>query len=128
MPELACRIASRTRGFGCSGSTTRTSGRERATSAIAVAILYLAIHLLIGSVIGIVSSRLTQKYGRPSIVIALREGAGRGSCRSIEDFDLVAALGQCGDLLSKYGGHAMAAGLELQAERLPEFRTRFVGR
>lgn len=76
-------------------------------------------------VVGIVSSRITQRFGRPSIVIALKDGAGRGSCRSIEDFDMVTALGRCGDLLMKYGGHAMAAGLEIQAAHLAEFRGRF---
>lgn len=76
-------------------------------------------------VIGIVASRITQRYGRPSIVIAMGEGNGRGSCRSIEDFDIHAALTGCGDLLTKFGGHPMAAGLEIDSSRIDAFRDRF---
>ena len=77
-------------------------------------------------VVGIVASRLSARYRRPAIVIALDEsGIGRGSCRSIEGFDLVHHLGACSDLLMRYGGHAMAAGLELKAETIETFREKF---
>ncbi len=79
-------------------------------------------------VIGIVASRLVQKYRRPVVVVALDdEGEGRGSCRSIEGFNLVAKLAECGDLLERYGGHAMAAGLDVRQDRLEAFKEKFNG-
>ncbi|MFH0881147.1 MAG: single-stranded-DNA-specific exonuclease RecJ, partial [Lentisphaerota bacterium] len=77
-------------------------------------------------VIGIVASRLVGRYYRPVVVIGLEpDGVGRGSCRSIEGFDLLAHLAKCSDLLLKFGGHAMAAGLEVEVSRIPEFVERF---
>ena len=77
-------------------------------------------------VVGIVASRLSARYRRPAVVIALDEsGMGRGSCRSIEGFDLVHHLGACSDQLLRFGGHAMAAGLELKAEAVDAFRKKF---
>lgn len=76
-------------------------------------------------VVGIVASRVAQRYNRPSIVIGLDEEGGRGSCRSIEGFDLVEALRACAPLLRKFGGHAMAAGIEIDRNRLGEFTERF---
>jgi single-stranded-DNA-specific exonuclease len=76
-------------------------------------------------VVGIVASRLVQRYYRPSVVIALGEASGRGSCRSIEGFDVVAALAECSDLLLKFGGHTMAAGLEIEPSQLETFKRRF---
>ncbi len=77
-------------------------------------------------VIGIVASRLSSKYRRPTVVIAVDEtGLGRGSCRSIEGFNLVERLEDCGDLLRRFGGHAMAAGLEVEGSKLAAFCERF---
>lgn len=76
-------------------------------------------------VVGIVASRLVQRYYRPTVVIALEEGSGRGSCRSIEGFDVVSALSECSAYLKKFGGHKMAAGLELDADKIEEFRSAF---
>lgn len=77
-------------------------------------------------VIGIVASRLVARYGRPVILIALDEaGRGRGSGRSIEGFDLVQHLGACRKHLKRFGGHALAAGLELEEREWPAFRDRF---
>jgi len=77
-------------------------------------------------VIGIVASRLVSRYHRPAVVIALNdEGGGRGSCRGIEPVDLAAALRECSALLGRCGGHAMAAGLDIEASRVDEFRARF---
>lgn len=74
-------------------------------------------------VIGIVASRITSEFGRPAILVALDgEGTGRGSGRSVEGFNLVEQLGACAEHLVKFGGHAMAAGLELREESLPAFR------
>lgn len=76
-------------------------------------------------VIGIVASRLVQRYNRPTVVIGLEGDSGRGSCRSIEGFDLVSALAECAPHLKKFGGHVMAAGLEIAASEVPAFASRF---
>ena len=75
-------------------------------------------------VIGIVSSRITDKYHLPSILISFDSGddVGKGSGRSIEDFDLLAAITECSDRLIKYGGHKNAAGLSLKREELDGFK------
>ncbi len=79
-------------------------------------------------VIGIVASRLVERYGRPTFLIGWDEGAetGRGSGRSIAGFDLYAALERVGVHLEKYGGHTMAAGLTLRRERYEDFRVAFL--
>jgi single-stranded-DNA-specific exonuclease len=76
-------------------------------------------------VVGIVASRLVERYGRPTFLIAFDGDIGKGSGRSISRFDLHAALHGCGDLLERYGGHQMAAGLTIRRDRLQEFRQRF---
>ena len=75
-------------------------------------------------VIGIVASRLVEMYHRPVILIALDGPASRGSGRSIPGFNLYAALQACGDLLTKYGGHEMAAGLTIHLDMVPLLRHR----
>lgn len=77
-------------------------------------------------VIGIVASHLKERYGRPVVVIALEDGVGKGSARSIEALPMVEALAACGDLLLRYGGHAMAAGLTIAPDRVEAFRERFL--
>jgi single-stranded-DNA-specific exonuclease len=77
-------------------------------------------------VIGIVASRIASRYNRPVVVIGMDDdGVGRGSCRSVPGFDLLSHLQQCSSHLRRYGGHAMAAGLEVDHERIPEFAARF---
>ena len=78
-----------------------------------------------GGVIGIVASRLVDRYYRPTVVISVQGDEAMGSCRSIEGFDICAALGACGEHLSSYGGHAMAAGLRLETGRIEPFREAF---
>jgi single-stranded-DNA-specific exonuclease len=74
-------------------------------------------------VIGIVASRITEKYGKPSILISFQEsGEGKGSGRSVKGFHLAAALQDCQELLIKYGGHEMAAGLSIRKEKVDAFR------
>ena len=73
-------------------------------------------------VIGIVASRITEKYYRPCILVSIEEGMGKGSGRSIESLNLFKALLHCEHLLEKYGGHELAAGLMLKEENIPEFR------
>ncbi len=77
-------------------------------------------------VLGIVASRIARSFHRPTIIIGFDEaGLGKGSGRSIEGFSLVAALGQCADLLEKFGGHEMAAGLTIREENIAAFTARF---
>jgi single-stranded-DNA-specific exonuclease len=75
-------------------------------------------------VIGIAASKLVDSYHKPSIVLSIDGDVAYGSCRSIPDFDLLAALEQCSDLFLKFGGHRQAAGLTMEAARVPEFRAR----
>ena len=75
-------------------------------------------------VVGIVASRVLQEFYRPTFIIGGEGEAWRGSGRSIEGFDLAAALRECDDLLLKHGGHAMAAGVTVHPDRLDEFRRR----
>ena len=72
--------------------------------------------------IGIVASRITEKYNLPSILISFDGNVSKGSGRSIKGLNLVDALGYCSDLLIKYGGHELAAGLSIEREKLPEFK------
>jgi single-stranded-DNA-specific exonuclease len=76
-------------------------------------------------VVGIVASRVVERYGRPAFLIAFDGDIGKGSGRSISRFDLHAALLSCGDLLERYGGHQMAAGLTIRRQHLEAFRERF---
>jgi single-stranded-DNA-specific exonuclease len=76
-------------------------------------------------VIGIVASRVVERFHRPTILVAMRDGSGRGSARSIEGFHLVDALRECASHLEKFGGHRAAAGLSVNAAQLPAFREAF---
>jgi single-stranded-DNA-specific exonuclease len=76
-------------------------------------------------VIGIVASRVVERFHRPTVLIATDKVSGRGSARSIEGFNLVEALGRCGEHLARYGGHRHAAGLSIDAPKLPAFRDAF---
>ncbi len=77
-------------------------------------------------VIGIVASRLVERTGRPTFLVAWEGDIGRGSGRSIPGFDLHGALQRTGHLLEKYGGHTMAAGLTIRRERFEDFRVAFL--
>ncbi len=76
-------------------------------------------------VIGIVASKLKEKYHLPVIVIAVNDGLGKGSARSIVGFDLYDAFTECAEYFQGYGGHAMAAGLSIHPERLEVFEEHF---
>lgn len=77
-------------------------------------------------VVGIVASRLTESYYRPTIVLTAGEnGIISGSARSVGGFDIYSAIDSCRDLLTNFGGHVFAAGLSMEAKNLPEFRRRF---
>lgn len=73
-------------------------------------------------VVGIVASRLVERYHRPTILLGVREEVAKGSGRSISAYDLMAGLNASADLLTVYGGHRQAVGLTLQAERVDDFR------
>ncbi|SKB62728.1 single-stranded-DNA-specific exonuclease RecJ [Daejeonella lutea] len=76
-------------------------------------------------VIGIVASRLTEKYYRPTIVMTHSNGYAAGSARSVLGFDLYEALLECSDLLEQFGGHKYAAGLTMKTENIPAFQAKF---
>lgn len=77
-------------------------------------------------VIGIVASRLVDRFNKPAVMIALNNGMGQGSARSIAAFHVTKAFGACAVFLDSFGGHEMAAGLKLQSENLPAFREAFL--
>ncbi|MBS7262305.1 MAG: single-stranded-DNA-specific exonuclease RecJ [Eubacteriales bacterium] len=78
------------------------------------------------AVVGIVASRLVEKYNRPALLLGAEndEGIRTGSGRSVEGFDLFGALNACKDLLTRFGGHVMAAGFSLRSENVPELARR----
>ncbi len=76
-------------------------------------------------VIGIVASRLTEIYFRPTIVLTREDDLATGSARSVTGFDVYSAIKSCRDLLKSFGGHTYATGLTLKWEDVPEFRRRF---
>ncbi|WP_354360536.1 single-stranded-DNA-specific exonuclease RecJ [Pedobacter sp. UYP30] len=76
-------------------------------------------------VIGIVASRLTETYYRPTIVLTKSNNHVAGSCRSVAGFDLYEALSGCADLLDQYGGHKFAAGLTMQEQNIQAFADKF---
>ena len=77
-------------------------------------------------VVGIVSSKIKEEFNRPTIIIALENGSGKGSARSVAGFDLYEALTACKTHLDDYGGHPMAAGLTLSNKKLEDFKKAFI--
>ncbi|NLF38598.1 hypothetical protein GX586_04090 [bacterium] len=75
-------------------------------------------------VVGIVASRMVERYYLPTVVIALQGDAGRGSCRSVRGFHIFDALRECSDLLERYGGHRVAAGVTIARSNIEAFRER----
>lgn len=76
-------------------------------------------------VIGIVASKLVEKFYRPVILIAIKDGIGKGSARSIHGINLYDILCKCGNLLEKFGGHPMAAGITIKRENIKPFMAKF---
>ena len=76
-------------------------------------------------VIGIVASRLTEVYCRPSVVLTRTDDMATGSARSVGGFDIYRAIDSCRDILENFGGHTYAAGLSMKVENVPEFKRRF---
>ena len=76
-------------------------------------------------VIGIVASRLIEKYYRPTIILTESDGKATGSARSVKEYDIYSAIEKCSDLLDQFGGHKFAAGLTLKPENVNAFRDKF---
>ncbi len=76
-------------------------------------------------VIGIVASRVVERFHRPTVIVGVKDGVGKGSARSIEGFHLYDALSGCADLLARFGGHKHAAGLTVEEKHLPALRESF---
>lgn len=76
-------------------------------------------------IIGIVASRLTELYYKPSVVLTYSNGIATGSSRSVQGFDIYSAVNSTRDLLENFGGHTYAVGLSLKEENIPEFKKRF---
>ena len=103
-----------------------TEARERClgTDLAAAGAIVLSSEEWHPGVIGIVASRLVEEFYRPTALISVRDGVGKGSARSIPGFDLYRGLASCADLLAGFGGHKYAAGLTVAADRIPELRDR----
>lgn len=77
-------------------------------------------------IIAILSTRISKYYNRPTVIIAIENGIGKGSVRSIPEFPILDVLKSCSDLLMNFGGHDFAAGLALKVDAIPEFTRRFI--
>ncbi len=87
-------------------------------------LLFAAGEDFLAGIVGLVASRLTEEFYRPSVVVELGPGESRGSARSIPEFNITAALDRCRDLLIRYGGHAAAAGFTVANDKLEALRER----
>ena len=99
---------------------------ERAESLIddidGAKLLFAADEGFVAGVIGLVAGKLKERYYRPSIVLEVGETESHGSCRSIPELNITEALDEAADLLVRYGGHAAAAGLTIENEKIPQFQ------
>jgi single-stranded-DNA-specific exonuclease len=131
-PDEARRVAEQINDYNTERKTLDTSATQQALAMIeADPVLRSARSTVIydpqwhKGVIGIVASRLTEVYYRPTIVLTYSNGLITGSARSVRDFDIYDAIDSCSDLLEHFGGHKFAAGLSLLPENLVKFRERF---
>ena len=92
------------------------------TPALSAPVIVLAGEGWHQGVIGIVASRLAEKYACPAFMISLDGDKGKGSCRSFGGFNLIGALERCAPLLDSYGGHELAAGFSIRRDNIPAFR------
>ncbi len=105
-------------------SVTQSTARDAEARAINSSdghvppLLFAASEQYNPGVIGLAAARLMEKHYRPSVVVSLKDGEARGSCRSITGFHITEALDECRELFSKHGGHAAAAGFTLPSERV----------
>jgi len=89
-------------------------------------LLMVGGEVFLSGVVGVVASRLVDEFYRPAVVFELGKEWSRGSARSIPDFDIIAALTECSDLLSRFGGHPMAAGFTTATENLGRLQERLI--
>ena len=75
-------------------------------------------------ILGLVAGRLSEQFHRPAVAVSTTEGESRGSARSIAEFNIVAALDECGDILHRFGGHPRAAGFSLPSSQLPDLKAK----
>jgi single-stranded-DNA-specific exonuclease len=87
-------------------------------------LLFAASEHFLPGIVGLVAGRLTEEFYRPAVVVEVGAEESRGSCRSIPDFHITAALDRCRDLLVRYGGHAAAAGFTVESANLEPLRAR----
>ncbi len=107
--------------------TTELSQRARdhvAPAAVAACLLFVAAPDFPEGIVGLIASRLTEEFYRPAVAVHQGEEESRGSARSIAEFNIVAALDECRDLLVRHGGHAAAAGFTVRNENLGALETR----
>lgn len=107
--------------------TVETFDRAREQVLMAVEsekLLFVAAEDFLAGIVGLVAHRLTEEFYRPSLVIELGPEESRGSARSISEFDITAALDECSDLLTRYGGHAAAAGFTVANDNLDALQER----
>lgn len=95
---------------------------ERDPSLLEYAALVLAYPGWHTGIVGVVASRLAEQYNRPVVLLSIEDGLAHGSARSVQGCDITAAIKQHSELLNRYGGHTMAAGLSLPESNLLEFR------
>lgn len=106
-------------------SDLTTRARERvAARAETDALLFVTDPEFLEGIVGLIASRLVDEFYRPAIAVHHGETESRGSARSISEFNIVAALDECRDLLVRHGGHAMAAGFTVRNENLSALETR----
>ncbi len=102
--------------------TTLAQAREQVLTQGIQPLLIAADNDFSVGIIGLVAGRLTEEFYRPAIVIKTGERVSHGSCRSIPEFNMIAALSQYSNLLSQFGGHSQAAGFTLPTENLPQLQ------
>lgn len=95
---------------------------EADPSILAKRVIFLAGEGWNAGVIGIVCAKIVEKYGKPTIVVAIENGEGRGSCRSVGNFSIYGLLNHCCAYLTKFGGHPMAGGFSIKADEIGEFK------
>lgn len=95
---------------------------ESDPSILAKRVIFLAGEGWHAGVIGIVCARIVEKFGKPTIVVAIDKGEGRGSCRSVGNFSIYGLLNHCSAYLTKFGGHLMAGGFSVKADEIGEFK------
>ncbi len=90
------------------------------------ALVVVASPAISSGIVGLCAARLAEEFSRPAIVMEVTGGEGRGSCRSIPEFDVTELLRRNADLFLRFGGHRAAAGFSIQEERIPEMKARLL--